>query len=363
MNAGISAIALATPRLSLPLEALAELRGVDPNKYRIGLGCHEMALCAPDEDAATLGADAARRALESWGGDLDRIGMIVVGTETALDMSRPLSAWIANELGLHGALRSYEVKHACYGGTLALRQATEWVASGAARGKAALVVATDVSLYAPGDPGEPTQGAGAVAMVVDADARIARMETDSYAYSKPVFDFWRPVGEDFPRVDGAFSLACYKEAAVACFGAWQRAESKQALRSLDALAFHVPFAKMVKKGFFAVSDALEISDAETTFAERVTPHLAWNQRTGNTYTASAWWAFAHALCHAEAGDRVGVFSYGSGMGAELVLFRVNAPLGAGFARDVDARLDAREPLGAEGYVRLRDGERAQEAAE
>ena len=59
--------------------------------------------------------------------------MLAVGTETAVDMSRPLSAWVADRLGLKGAVRSYEVKHACYGGTLALRQAAEWRLSGAAR--------------------------------------------------------------------------------------------------------------------------------------------------------------------------------------------------------------------------------------
>ncbi len=82
-------------------------------------------------------------------------------------MSRPLSAWVADKLGLAGAVRSYEVKHACYGATLALRQAVEWKESGAAAGKAALVIAADVALYELEDPGEPTQGAGAVAMVVD----------------------------------------------------------------------------------------------------------------------------------------------------------------------------------------------------
>ena len=65
---------------------------------------------------------AARRALGRWQGNLDDIGLIAVGTESALDMSRPLSAWVAEELGLRGAVRSYEVKHACYGGTLALKQ-------------------------------------------------------------------------------------------------------------------------------------------------------------------------------------------------------------------------------------------------
>ena len=158
---GIASIGLHFPSLALPLEELARLRGQDPKKYTLGLGCKEMSLCPPDFGIVELATEAARRALKRWGGDLKRIGMIAVGTESAVDMSRPLSAWIADRLGLQGAVRSYEVKHACYGGTLAVRQATEWRLSGAARDQAALVVSADVALYEPGDPGEPTQGQAA----------------------------------------------------------------------------------------------------------------------------------------------------------------------------------------------------------
>ena len=74
------------------------------------------------------------------------------------------------------------------------------------------MIATDVALYALGDPGEPTQGAGAVALVIETP-EIASVGAVSHPWSEPAFDFWRPVGESFPRVDGAFSLDCYKRAA------------------------------------------------------------------------------------------------------------------------------------------------------
>jgi 3-hydroxy-3-methylglutaryl CoA synthase len=225
-SVGISALGVHFPSAALPLAELGALRGVDPNKYLSGLGCHEMALCPAGTDVVALAVTAARRALESWQGSLSDIGMIVVGTETAKDMSRPLSAWVAEELGLTGAVRSYEVKHACYGGTLALRQAVEWRRSGAARGKSALVIAADVALYAPEDGGEPTQGAGAVAMIVGTPD-IAEVELHSFPYSQPAFDFWRPVGQAFPSVEGQLSLDCYKLAAESCFAdyvAFQQSE-------------------------------------------------------------------------------------------------------------------------------------------
>lgn len=356
-RAGLSAIALATPRYKMSLTELGALRGVDPAKYLVGLGCEQMSLCAEDEDVATLAAAAAKQALEMWGGDVSQIGLLIVGTETAKDMSRPLSAWVAQSLGLKGHFRSYEVKHACYGGSAAVRQATEWLLSGAARGKAALVIAADVALYAPQDGGEPTQGAGAVAMVLEEEAKLAYIEVASYPYSMPVFDFWRPVGEDYPRVEGKFSLECYKEAARQCFGAWRDQEGAQALEALAAISFHCPFPKMVKKAFADVGQELGMSEAQTElyYTQRVEPALAWNVKMGNSYTASVWFGAAWALTQAEAGQRVGVFSYGSGAGAELMFLTV-APtntLDAAFAQRFEQQLDARTSLDAKAYVELR----------
>lgn len=259
---GIASIGIHLPPLGLDVRELARLRGVDPNKFTLGLGCGEMALCPSGFDTVDLAAEAARRAIERWGGDLSRIGLLAVGSESAVDMSRPLSAFVADKIGLRGAVRSYEVKHACYGGTLALRQAVEWKRSGASRGRAALVIAADVALYASGDPGEPTQGAGAVAFVVD-DARIAAIDVDSFAWSDPAFDFWRPVGESFPRVDGPLSLDCYKRAAEACFRQWiGDRPAEQALQSAEAWCFHVPFPKMVKKAALHVAESLGWSEDE-----------------------------------------------------------------------------------------------------
>ena len=41
---GIESIGMHIPPLALPVEELAKLRGEDPNKYTVGLGCSEMAV-------------------------------------------------------------------------------------------------------------------------------------------------------------------------------------------------------------------------------------------------------------------------------------------------------------------------------
>ena len=354
-DVGIASLGLNLPPCSMPVEELARLRGQDPAKYTIGLGCQEMSLCPEGYGVVELATEAARRALARWNGDLDQIGLIAVGTETGKDMSRPLSAWVAEALGLSGAVRSYEVKHACYGGTLALRQAVEWKLAGASRGKAALVIAADVALYALGDPGEPTQGAGAVAMIVDRPT-IARIDPVSYPWSEPAFDFWRPVGETYPRVEGPLSLDCYKRAAVSCFEQLVDDRGTEALDELVAACFHVPFPKMVKKAVYAVGEA-QGWDADGVAAfhdDKVEPTMSWNRMCGNAYTASLWIAVAQALRGLPAGDRIGAFSYGSGFGAELLVLEAGPEAAAGdWASDVESDLAARATVDAEAYGVLR----------
>lgn len=351
----IRAIGVALPSLRLPLEVLAEQLNVDPNKYRIGLGCVAQSLCGSNDSPVQLGIRAAESAIAQWGGDRSRIGMLAVGTETALDMSRPLGAWMASALELPETVRSYEVKHACYAGTLAMRQAYEWQSSGASRGKAALVICTDEALYAPGHPGEPTQGAAAVAMILDSDG-FAEIALHSYAFQRPAFDFWRPVGEAYPHVDGPLSIQCYQDAFSSCLAQWRDdPDAAYPLDAVDAWAMHAPFPKMVLKGFLAGQQAIGVSEdeAHARYARQVLPSLAWNTRVGNCYTASAWLAFACAVAQSDDPKNIALFSYGSGCGAELLLLKQTRSAAAELQASVDAQFAAQTPLSAEDYRALR----------
>ena len=355
-DTGIASIGLHLPPLSMNVEELARMRGEDPNKYLVGLECSEFALCPPEYGIVELASGAARRALDRWEGDPRDIGMIVVGTESAVDMSRPLSAFVAERLNLSGAIRSYEVKHACYGGTLALRQALEWRMSGAAQGKAALVVAADVALYAEGDPGEPTQGAGAVAFVVDRPD-VASIETVSYPYSEPAFDFYRPVGDDFPTVDGKLSQSCYRRAAVECFQALMQGEDpEKILEHFEALCFHVPFPKMVRKTVLRMGEAFgwTAERINEVFMDKVEPTMLWNKLTGNAYTASLWISVASALQGRKPGSRIAAFSYGSGFGSELLQLIAGPKASEGaWAADIEGDVATRKKVDANAYKTLR----------
>ena len=190
---GIDQIGIYTPGYALPLAALAAARGVPVEKIHFGLGAYEMSVAPPWEDSVTLAASAALRALGSAGTSADEIGLLLVGTETAVDHAKPIGSFLHELLGLSSRCRTVELKHACYGGTAGMMLAIEWLRSGAARGRKALVVATDIARYDLGSSAEFTQGAGAAALLLSEQPRLLALDPATGVYARNVYDFWRPL--------------------------------------------------------------------------------------------------------------------------------------------------------------------------
>ena len=338
--AGIEALGLSVPEYTLPLTALAEARGIEPAKFTEGLGTLRMSVAGPDEDTVTLAVRAARQALSLGGVDPASIGLVIVGTETGVDHSKPVAAFVHGMLGLSSSCRSFETKHACFGATAGLQNALDWIRAGSARGRKALVIASDIARYGLRSPGEPTQGAGAVAMVVSHESPLVTFEQALVgSFTHDVADFWRPLESKDALVDGKLSVDCYLEALAGAFDAYRqvglevRGVTPSSL-DLAAMVYHVPYGKLALKAHrhlrafeaahpSASSDVARLtSDDEgaTTFAERVAPGLVLPRQVGNVYTGSLYLALASTLLMSRrdlAGQRIGMFSYGSGSCAEF----------------------------------------------
>jgi len=344
---GIDAIGISVPRAYLELGELAAARGVPPEKYIQGLGVSRMAIASPDEDPVTLAVEAARRLFAGAGRAPDDVGYCAVGTETAVDHSKPVASYVHGLLGLPQRCRVFETKHACYGATVALLGAAEWIAAGSARGRSALVIATDIARYELGSPGEPTQGAGAVAMLVSERPRLLELEVgQSGSYARHVHDFWRPLHRKDALVDGQFSVSCYLEALDGAYADWK----ERAGGPLERTCYHVPYGKMAYKAHRRrlAADGIGEAEADARFAVEVAPSLAFSAQVGNVYTGSLYLALTSLLSGAGrpgAGARVGFFSYGSGCGAEFFAGRI-----AEGAAELCDRLDLGAPL--EGRARL-----------
>jgi hydroxymethylglutaryl-CoA synthase len=367
LTVGIDAISLSVPRGHVDLRDLADVRGIPASKYLDGLGTQRMAVAAPDEDPVTLAANAARRVFALSGRDPAEIGLCVVGTETAVDHSKPVAAFLHGLLGLPSACRVFETKHACFGGTAGLFNAVDWIASGSARGRAALIICTDIARYTLGSAGEPTQGAGAVAMIVRERPRLLELEVGrSGSYARDVYDFWRPLHSKDALVDGHFSVQCYLDALAGAYAEWRRVERADgALGDAEPLArtcYHVPYGKMARKAHRhrRVMDGLTEQAADASFAAEVGASLVLPAQVGNIYTGSLYLALA-SLLHGEAkelsGQRIGLFSYGSGCVAEFFAGRVGEGAAALVtALDLDAPVRASRRLTIAEYEELRRGD-------
>jgi hydroxymethylglutaryl-CoA synthase len=338
---GIDALAIAVPEGFVELAELAVARGVPPSKYVDGLGVRKMAVARPDEDPVALATDASRRLFRTAGVDPASIGLVVVGTETAVDHSKPVAAYLHGLLGLPTRCRVYEAKHACFGGTAGLLTAVDWIASGSARGRSALVVCTDIARYALGSAGEPTQGAGAVALLVSESPRLVALEPGiTGSYARDVADFWRPLYKKDAVVDGHLSVQCYLDALAGAYDAWEQTSREVGLDPDDIVrrCYHVPYGKLARKAHRHLSGLRGFGDAEAdaSFATEVAPSLRFPSEVGNVYTGSLYLALA-SLLDAEAsqleGERVGLFSYGSGCCAEYFAGRVQPGAGA-FVEDL-----------------------------
>lgn len=363
---GIDAIALAVPEGYLDLADLAAARGVPAGKYIEGLGVSRMSVARAHEDPVALGATAARRLFATAGVDPSTIGLCVVGTETAVDHSKPVAAYLHRLLGLPQQCRVFEAKHACFGGTAGLLAALDWIAAGSARGKKALIVCTDIARYGLASPGEPTQGAGAVALLVSENPRLVALEVGvTGSYAQDVNDFWRPLYSKEAVVDGHHSVQCYLDALSGAYQSWKAAAKEAGLDGeIVRRCYHVPYGKMAKKAHRQLMqlEGKSESEADASYATEVAPSLNLPSQVGNIYTGSLYLALT-SLLEAEAdkleGQRIGLFSYGSGCCAEYFAGRVQPGAGA-FA---DA-LKLAEPLkGRRKYtfaeyeqIRLRDEE-------
>lgn len=333
MKVGIEAIAFHGPQHYIELADLANARGVDPDKYTKGLGQTKMAVATPMEDTVTLAVNAGRKALENFDIDYNDIGTLVVGTESGVDHSKPVAVYVHEALGLRSNCHTYETKHACFGAMAAVFSANDWISCGRAEGSKALIIASDIARYPVGDPGEPTQGAGAVAMVISDKPNLLYFDSDiSGNYTKHVMDFWRPLYSKTAFVDGHYSIECYLNALE---GALVDALSKATIPELykmdqlQACIYHVPFAKMAAKAHhrhFEVDAGEKIDkeserfeDVRKSFAEKTGPWLSLNAIVGNIYTGSVFLSLIDLLRRNSSAEtkQISMFSYGSGCAASM----------------------------------------------
>lgn len=350
MTIGIDKIGFATSPYVLRLKDLAAARDTDPEKLSKGLLLKEQSVAPITEDIVTLAATAADDILTDE--DKEAIDMVILATESGIDQSKAAAVFVHGLLDIQSFARSFEMKEACYAATAALDYAKLHVEKFPQ--SKVLVIASDIAKYGIGTPGEPTQGAGAVAMLISQNPRILSFNDDNVAQTRDVMDFWRPNYATTPFVNGIYSTQQYLDSLKTTWAEYQKRTSL-ALTDFAAVCFHLPYPKLALKGLKKILDKSLSEEKKDQLQYNFDQSILYSQRVGNIYTGSLFLGLLSLLENdpqLKAGDRIALFSYGSGAVSEIF----SANLVPGFEQLLDhkrmEKLDQRTVLSVADYERL-----------
>ena len=350
MKIGIDKIGFATSNYVLKLNDLAAARATDPEKLSKGLLLKELSIAPLTEDIITLGAAAADPILTSE--DKEKIDMVIVATESSIDQSKAAAVFIHGLLAIQPFARSFEIKEACYGATAALDYAKLHIEK--YPDSKVLVIASDIAKYGINTPGEPTQGAGAIAMLISKDPRILIFNEDNVAQTRDVMDFWRPNYSTTPNVNGLYSTQQYLDCLKTTWDEYQKRHNLS-LKDFVAYCFHLPYPKLALKGLNKIMDKSLPQEQQDQLKENFEKSILYSQKVGNIYTGSLFLGLLSLLENSDnlkAGDKIALFSYGSGAVAEIF----SASLVPGYEKQLSRtrleELDQRQALSVEEYEHI-----------
>ncbi|MBR1429066.1 MAG: hypothetical protein IJ590_02305 [Rickettsiales bacterium] len=301
---GIENIGFYTPNAAISLVELAKHTRQNPDKFTKGLGQLKMSVITPNQDVISMAANAAKQILTE--DIIDKIDLVLFATESAVDASKSAAVEVHNLLNLHKNCRCLEVKHACYGGTGAVYLARQHVCQNPQ--SKALVLMSDIAFYGFKTTGEPTQGCGAMALIISAEPKICTFGPENVCLTKTCNDFFRPSFKQTPIWDGHMSIRAYLSMYNQAACEWE----KKYGAIPEVMCCHMPFARMLDKCAVMQKYSNEIK----SYASII----------GNLYTASLYLGLLSLLNNCKddlSGRIIGMFSYGSGSECELFSVKIS----------------------------------------
>ncbi len=360
MKIGIEKINFYAGSLVLDIEKLAKARQRDINYFKNELLIDKKSQLVDYEDVITLAVNAAKPIISEQ--DKEDIELVIFATESGLDYCKTNSTYVCKYLGLKSEVRNFEIKNACYAATCAVQMSIGWIASNLAPGKKALVVSSDINYDHEGRSGEEVPAIGAVAMLISSDPRIIEYELGKNGYyTFECTDYARPTAT-YDIINPQESLYAYLD----CFeGAWAHYKSKiegdfELNDYFKRMIYHTPFGGLVKMAHGRllkdVYEGITKKEVRANFDEKVAKSLKISKAVGNTYSSAVYAGLISLILEDDElkpGDRIGIYSYGSGSCAEFYSAIV-LPEAKEYIKgmDLDGHLDARYELSIEEFDEL-----------
>ncbi len=365
MTVGISSLSYDIPKIYLDIEEFSKYRNINAEKLKKGLGLYKMSICDVHQDTATLAANALYKLIVE--NDIDPLGIqrIYLGTESALDSSKPTCTYsvemVEDKLGKRVFKHTdvVDMTFACIGAVDVLQNALEYVKANPTH--KAVVIASDFAKYDLGSPGEYTQGAGAVAMLVEANPKLMSFDGVFGVGFKSEHDFFKPrryhpvnehtnayttdeklqVYREEPVFDGQFSNQCYQDRIREAYYHFKEKKGFDGIlhENWSSVIFHLPYAfhgkrifseiykleqdgipaEEVKPGLYDFEQLKATTKSEDYMAfvkDKVLDAQKASSQIGNMYAASIFMSLISELFYKKdtlkAKDTFGFIAYGSG---------------------------------------------------
>jgi hydroxymethylglutaryl-CoA synthase len=240
-----------------------------------------------------MAANAVIRLIDQYDIDPSRVKFLGLGTESSTDNSAGaiiVKGMVDQALIARG---KPPISRSCEVGVYGMKGAIRHLALDGA-GTQAIVVCADIAEYARGSSGEPTQGAGAVAMLLEEDPKLAVVDLvgSGSASDYRIMDFRKPMMrfcgqdrsethqvQDFPVFNGKYSTTCYIDETLHALSDMYEKRGLQPseyLRSLRTLFLHRPYRRMPETGW-AVSYLFALGQGNADDRAELT---AYSQKAG-----------------------------------------------------------------------------------
>jgi hydroxymethylglutaryl-CoA synthase len=374
MKIGIHAIAFDVAKIHLPIKTLATARNIEPEKLEKGLGLLKMTLPDAHQDTVVFGANALTKLILNHNIDLSEISRIYVGTESAIDSSKPISSFLSNLMeskfgeNILSECDVVDFTFACIGGVDALQNCIDFIRLNPE--KKAIIVTTDIAKYDLNSTGEYTQGAGSIAMLITSNPAIIAFENLWATSTKGVFDFFKPyrsvtkeaitgnnnnnpwfenleaeieIHKDQPVFDGQYSNQCYMDRTRNAYFSFKKLKNttQTIYDTWQSIVMHLPYSfqgrRMLSEIYALDAQNNIISGEENTLeyqnklketsksqeyldfvSQKLQPAEIASSLIGNLYTGSIFMGFLSTLCHfyntkkEVSNTNFGFLAYGSG---------------------------------------------------
>jgi hydroxymethylglutaryl-CoA synthase len=422
MNFGIDAIAFDVAKIHLPINTLAKARNIEPEKLEKGLGLLKMTLPDVHQDTVVFGANALTKLILNSNINLEDIARIYVGTESAIDSSKPIASFLVSLMEQkfgENTLSECDVvdfTFACIGGVDAMQNCIDFVRLNPT--KKAIVVTTDIAKYDLNSTGEYTQGAGAVALLIASNPQIIAFDNHWATSTKGVFDFFKPyrtlsketitgnsnnenwfdnleaeieIHKDQPVFDGQYSNQCYMDRTRNAYFSFKKIANSptSVYNSWKSIIMHLPYSfqgRRMLSEIYALDhenqivsgneDASEyqnklkeISKTEeyrNFVNEKLQPAEIASSLIGNLYTGSIFMGFLSTLAHFYdtkvdvSNKKFGFLAYGSGSKSKVFEGTIQPNWSAAIANvNLFETLEQSFEIGFESYEKLHKKEQKQ----